>query len=103
MYIPDRWIVIKLTDKETGNSHNRVFAGWYGGYGGSDSWQMNSGIASVEVTEDYFDFAGESGSLYRCYKSQYGMSGYMASVLCSFQDAQKDSSVTIEEVEDYAS
>jgi len=69
-YTPDRWVVVKITtDKET---LYKVFACWYGGYAGSDSWQMNSGIKSVGEDESYFMFNGYSGSVYRCHKMSYG-------------------------------
>jgi hypothetical protein len=93
-YYPDRWVIVKLTNKK-GISHNRVFAGWYGGYTGGDSWKLNSGIVAEEVTEDYYDFVGDSGSVYRCYKNAYGMSGYMASVLANWQ-SEENPTVTIE-------
>ena len=43
-YCPDRWLVVKITTKETGKVHYRVFATWHGGYLGSDSWKLNSDI-----------------------------------------------------------
>ena len=38
-YTPDKWVVIKLTNKHNA-MHYRVFACWYGGFAGSDSWQI---------------------------------------------------------------
>jgi len=84
VYTPVRWVVVKITtDKET---LHKVFACWYGGYAGSDSWQMNSGIVKVESTDDYYVFHGYSGSVYRCYKNCYGTNGYGATVLQNFID-----------------
>jgi hypothetical protein len=83
-YTPDRWVVVKITtDKEP---LYKVFACWYGGYAGSDSWQMNSGIKSVEEDETHFMFNGYSGSVYRCHKNTYGTSGYGGGVLQNFID-----------------
>lgn len=88
MYTPDRWIVVEIDDN--GEKHQRVFAGWYGGYLKGDSWRMNSGITVVDDCGDYYDFMGESGSVYRCYKNAYGMSMYMQSVLAGFMKQQTD-------------
>ena len=83
-YTPDRWVVVKITAPNV--LLYKVFACWYGGYIGSDSWQMNSGIVNVESTDDYYDFHGQSGSVYRCYKKSYGTNGYGGSVLQNFID-----------------
>jgi hypothetical protein len=83
-YIPDRWVVVKITtDKEP---IYKVFACWYGGYAGSDSWQMNSGIVKVELVDNYYEFHGYSGSVYHCHKNSYGTNGYGGSVLQNFID-----------------
>lgn len=81
-YTPDRWVVVKITtDKET---LYKVFACFFGGYLGSDSWQLNSGIVKVELINDCYEFHGTSGSVYRCYKNSYGTNGYGGSVLANF-------------------
>jgi hypothetical protein len=85
MYTPDRWVILTLRHPEYA-PFSRVFAGWYGGYTGSDSWKMNSGIKGWMQHKDYFEFDGASGSVYRCYKNAHGMSAYMGSVLANFQD-----------------
>jgi hypothetical protein len=82
---PDRWVVVEITEKSTGQKVQKVFAGWYGGYAGSDSWQMNSGIAYKVEHESHIDFIGVSGSVYRCHKKAYGMSSYMAGILNHFK------------------
>lgn len=87
-YSPDVWVILKLTFGDT--HHYRVFAGWYGGYAGSDSWKMNSGITEVKDMGNYYDFYGESGSVYHCNKQCEKMSMYMQSVLGSYQKAQTE-------------
>jgi hypothetical protein len=74
-YSPDRWVVIKVTGSDN-TSIYRILASWYGGYAGSDSWQLNSGITKVVDKGAYYDFHGRSGSLYKCHKQCYGMSAY---------------------------
>lgn len=98
LYEPDAWVVLKLTkDNEV---HYRVFAGWYGGYLGADSWKMNSGITEVLEVGDFYEFVGESGSVYRCHKQCERMTGYMMSVLEGFQSQQTDSlKIELSEVE----
>ncbi len=78
-YNPDKWLIVKLTIED--KIHHRVFASWYGGYLGSDSWKMNSGITDVTTDQDCYLFTGSSGSVYRCHKNVYGISGYGAGVL----------------------
>lgn len=92
-YTPDKWVVIKLTNKHNA-MHYRVFACWYGGFAGSDSWQMNSGITKVNSVDDIYEFSGSSGSLYRCRKNIYGTSGYGHGVLTNLINSAKE--ITIE-------
>lgn len=76
-YVPDTWVVIKITNLESQKSHYRVFAEWYGGYTQGDSWKMNSGIESVELTEDnMLCFYGTSGSKYYCNQYEYRLRHY---------------------------
>ncbi len=83
MNTPDKWIVLKLDDIY------KVFASWYGGYTSGDSWRMNSGITMVAEDGDYIDFHGYSGSIYRCHKKGYGLSGFSSSVLESLREKVK--------------
>lgn len=85
-YTPDAWVVLEITNPETNETVNKLFAGWRGGYIHGDSWRLNSGIVRVEETPEYFDFHGYSGSVYQCIKSRYGMTGYMGSVLAHWED-----------------
>ena len=80
-YTPDKWLIVKITDTNKNESHYRVFACWYGGYLGSDSWKMNSGITKVTEAGDYYFFEGSSGSVYNCRKDCYGANGYGSNVL----------------------
>jgi hypothetical protein len=93
-YVPDRWIIIKITSEK--GSHYRVFASWYGGFAGSDSWKLNSGIMSVTLDDhNYFHFIGSSGSVYSCHKNGYGISNYGANVLKGMSNSV---SITIEQL-----
>ena len=94
-YNPDKWVVVKITDKEN-KTHYRVFASWYGGYLGSDSWKMNSGINGVSLDGDVYSFYGSSGSEYKCHKKVYGVSGYGAGQLNRMMRDSKEIGATIE-------
>jgi hypothetical protein len=95
-YTPDKWVVIEL-DYE-GVKTQKILSSWYGGWAGSDSWRLSSGITGVEELEDLYIIKNESGSVYTCYKGSYGMSAYASGVL---EDFKKQALVTI--VEKYES
>jgi hypothetical protein len=93
-YQPDRWLVVKIvTPKE---QLYKVFATWSGGYGGSDSWQMNSGITRATMVGDSWEFEGYSGSVYSCHKDAYGTNGYGGNVLQGFIDKMPTQRATME-------
>jgi len=84
MITPDQWMILKIKGD---TPHYKIFASWRGGYLGSDSWRMNSGITDVEEDDDFYMFKGKSGSVYRCNKQAYGIStAYNASVMKNFED-----------------
>ena len=94
-YFPDKWVVVKITAPDV--LLYKVFACWYGGYAGSDSWKMNSGITKVTEVSHNYDFEGHSGSIYTCHKDCYGTSFYGQSVLDRFiEAAAKETGQSIE-------
>ena len=94
-YFPDKWVVVKITAPDV--LLYKVFACWYGGYAGSDSWKMNSGITKVTEVGNNYDFEGHSGSIYTCHKDCYGLNFYGESVLNRFiEAAAKTGESTIE-------
>lgn len=99
---PDRWVVVTIESKEYGR-YDKLFFGNYGGYAGSDTWKLNSGIVKVESIPDGYRFHGISGSVYDCHKNSYGMSSYMASVYNDFCDKVKAMNATIEVNKKYES
>ena len=92
-YTPNEWVVIKVRDFDDNLNDKfiyKVFGGWWGGYLGSDTWRLNSGITKAEKVEYYdarhpdaviIDFHGYSGSIYRVAKIAYGVGGWRADVL----------------------
>lgn len=98
-YHPDRWVILKMTRGDEVN--RRVLGGWYGGYGGGDSWRLSSGIVDEQIMGDEVKITNHSGSVYYCHRDAYGLSGYMQQMLTQWQNGSKTSTppITIE-VED---
>ena len=91
-YNPDKWVVVKIDGiggPVISNGHPpiyKVFACWYGGYAGSDSWKLNSGIISVSREGNIYSFEGSSGSTYKCHTDCYGTYLYGSRVLGNMID-----------------
>jgi len=93
-YTPDRWMVLKInTSKEV---LYKVFAAWSGGYAGSDSWKLNSGITRATLVDNHWEFDGYSGSVYSCHKDSYGTNGYGGAVLSNLIGQAKAQGIEIE-------
>jgi hypothetical protein len=92
--IPDTWQVVKM---QRGSETNyKVFAGWYGGYTGGDSWKLSSGIVSVKQYNDHYEFINHSGSMYVCYLVCNKLSRYQQEVLSRWQDDLDGSGATVD-------
>ena len=93
-YTPDRWCVIRIpSPKET---IYKVFASWSGGYAGSDSWKLNSGITQAVSVDGAWEFEGSSGSVYKCRVGGYGTNNYGHGVLDSMIRDAKSAGMDIE-------
>ena len=95
-FTPDKWVVIEV-DYE-GVKTQKILSSWYGGWVGSDSWRLSSGITGVEELEDSYIIKNESGSVYTCFKVRYGMSAYAMGIL---EDFKKQASITMVEKYDH--
>jgi hypothetical protein len=91
---PDRWTVLRI--HATGQIIYKVFASWSGGYTGSDSWKLNSGIVRATLVEDRWEFDGSSGSVYSCHKDSYGTNGYGGHVLNGLLEQAKKQGIQID-------
>ena len=89
IYTPDAWVVVDIATKSYG-TNRKVLAGWYGGFAGSNSWKLSSGVTSVNEYSDRYEFINESGSIYVCYKTVQRMTGLMHEMFASWQDQIKD-------------
>jgi hypothetical protein len=94
-YTPDRWMVLSIhTPKEI---IYKVFATWSGGgLMGSDSWKLNSGIVRATLVDDYWEFDGSSGSIYRCHRDYYGTNGYGQAVLNNMLSRAQEQDIKID-------
>lgn len=84
-YTPDTWVILRIENKDTKETVNKVLAGWYGGYTSGDSWKLNSGITKIIDKETHYEIYGYSGSVYNCNKASEKLSGLMGSVLRSWE------------------
>ena len=95
-YTPDVWVVLEFTAPELEKPMRKVFAGWYGGFTGSNSWKLNSGITEVRKDGAWWEFDGYSGSTYRCHENNYQMSGLMHGIFSNWiKSADERGDVTI--------
>jgi hypothetical protein len=94
-YTPDKWVVVKITGKDTPPVH-KVFACWFGGFADGDSWKLNSGITRATLEGNVYSFEGSSGSFYECHKDTYGYNMYGGSVLNNMIDKAEKNGIKIE-------
>ena len=94
-YTPDCWVIVKISSDKHPPVH-KVFACWYGGWAGSDSWKLNSGITRAYEDGQRVMFDGSSGSTYACHKSHYGSNSYGAGVLQNMISNASKNAITIE-------
>jgi len=78
-HYPDKFVVVRIETENFGVAI-KVLASWYGGFAGSNSWKLSSGIIKISMTESGYEFLNHSGSTYFCSKNSYGMSSYTASI-----------------------
>jgi len=83
-YNPDRWVIVELKMNDSDEAHRKVLASWYGGYAGSDSWKLSSGITEIIEHDNHYEIHNHSGSVYNCGKHCIGMSGYTSGIFDSF-------------------
>ena len=94
-HVPDKWVVVKIEGREFPLTY-KVFGCWYGGYLGSNTWKLNSGIRKVSKGEDSWLFEGFSGSIYKGFNSNYGMHMYGSGVLNDIINKSEEVGVKVE-------
>ena len=91
-YHPDKWVIVKIGEENL----YKVFACWYGGWAGSDSWKLNSGIVKATKEGHVYGFEGSSGSTYYCHEDSYGTNFYGGSVLNNMIENAAKNGIVIE-------
>lgn len=94
-YTPDKWVAIKIVSKDYPDTY-KIFASWFGGWAGADSWKLNSGCVKIEEDGQCYLFHGYSGSIYRCHKANYGTNLYGQGVLNNLMRRMKDAGCEVE-------
>ena len=84
-YIPDVWVIVRISGSEVPETYYRVLAGWYGGFADGDSWRLSSGIENIKETEGGYEASNASGSLYYLSKGCEGFSNLTRSVYGGYQ------------------
>ena len=92
---PDVWAIVKITGPLEPPIY-KVLAGWYGGFAGSNSWRINSGIVRVDQTADEVVISGYSGSTYHCSKGAYRTSALSHSVYAGLAEQAALEGVQVE-------
>ena len=87
-YNPDLWEIVKITSPK--GDYYRVLGSWYGGFAGSNSWRMSSGITEIIDHDNHYEVLNESGSTYICRKHDRGMSGYTTSIYAQYKESARD-------------
>ena len=83
IYTPDAWALVEVTNPT--ERVRKVFAGWYGGYTGGDSWKLSSEVVEIVDCWTHYEFKSSSGSIYVCYKTNQRLTGYMNNILSYWQ------------------
>lgn len=101
-YTPDLWQIVEITPKDIRNPpYCRIMASWYGGFAGSNSWKLSSGITEVKDKDTYWEVLNYSGSVYILYKNCKGMSSLGSSILAQYKsDAEHLMTIKECEIED---
>ena len=86
-YIPDKWLIIKF------KWGYKVLGTWRGGFADGDHWRMNSGISNIEELDNFYLIHGFSGSIYKCFKNNYGFSSLSMGIVSQIMEADADAEV----------
>ena len=91
-YTPDCWVAIKLHFKEK-EPYYRILAGWYGGFAGSNSWKLSSGIEEIIDEGTHYRILQTSGSVYLCGKNLERMSDLTLQIYVSYVSQLKEGEI----------
>jgi microcystin-dependent protein len=95
-YTPDLWVIVEMVTEK--NTIYKVLGSWYGGYLGSDSWRLSSGVTKVIEHDNHYEVHNHSGSIYTCHKGVEGISTYTTSIYEHYKiniESKKSGKMTI--------
>ena len=97
VYSPDVWVILKIAAVDEEPIY-KILAGWYGGFAGSNSWKLSSGITTVEpdLEFDQIHYHQSSGSTYICGAHTYGFSSLTQSMFNNWAKQSEENNFTIE-------
>lgn len=105
-YIPDVWVIVRISGSEVPETYYRILAGWYGGFADGDSWRLSSGIENIKETTGSYEVRNASGSSYYLMKGREGFSNLTKSVYGGYQFRKPEEfsveRVTMEELREEA-
>ena len=96
-YTPDVWVVLEFFGTAVPKTYQRVLAGWYGGFVGSDSWKLSSGVTEILDRGKCWEIHNRSGSVYVCYKSCERFSGLTANIFSHMCESNGED-ITVKQV-----
>ena len=79
-YHPDVWVILEFAGTAVPDTYQRILAGWYGGFGGSDSWKLSSGVKEIIDKGYHWEIPNHSGSVYICNKNCERFSGLTGNI-----------------------
>lgn len=97
-YSPDRWVLVEINSKEH-STIQKILAGWYGGFAGSDAWKLSSGNVTFIDKGEYYESLQESGSTYKLYKASEGFTGLTAGLFKHWGLQVQEQGCTIQRVD----
>ena len=83
-YTPDCWVIVEFSGTKVPKTYRRILAGWHGGYAGSNSWKLSSGIEDMIDRGTHWEIPNHSGSVYYCYKAAERFSMMTGSIYASY-------------------
>lgn len=97
VYSPDVWVIVKIAAVGEEPIY-KILAGWYGGFAGSNSWKLSSGITTVERDDEFNQthYHQSSGSTYVCHADSYKFSSMTQNMFNNWADAAIENKFTIE-------
>lgn len=101
-YTPDAWVIIEVDSPEHGKI-SKILAGWYGGFGGSNSWKISSGIVDFVQHKDYVNVVYKSlqhsGSSYVLFAGSERLTALTAGILSEYQEKLSEIGATMQVVD----